>query len=69
MRKIQSTPLDYRARKSRQGRTASIGPPLRTEQRIEHPAHWASVRSMLSIYAVPHKFPTDQSKVESVAVR
>jgi len=54
VRKIQSTPLTT-ARVSRQGRPRPSDR-RRGRNSGSSTAHWASVRSMLSIYAVPHKF-------------
>jgi predicted NAD-dependent protein-ADP-ribosyltransferase YbiA (DUF1768 family) len=54
VRKIQSTPLTI-ARVSRQGQPRPSDR-RRGRNSGSSTAHWASVRSMLSIYAVPHKF-------------
>ena len=54
MRKIQSTPLTT-ARVSLQGRPRPSDR-RRGRNSGSSTAHWASVRSMFSIYAVPHKF-------------
>ena len=54
MRKIQSTPLST-ARVSRQGRPRPSDR-RRGRNSGSSTAHWASVRSMHPMYAVPHKF-------------